>query len=97
MQLTALNVGDTLHVLWGAYGYRYALVTKVTRRGNVYAQRWMVTIQKRTVPRRIFLWPDGDWCIKPYSPNPSGRVVETREPMEDTTRRTPWLTYDQIK
>jgi len=91
-----LNVGDTLHVLWGAYGYRYALVTKVTRRGNIYAQRWMVTKKKRTVPCRIYLWPDGDWCIKPYSP-PSGRVIETRDPREDYDEAHTRLTYGQIK
>ena len=92
-----LKVGDHLNVQWGAYGYRYARVTKVTKRGNVYAQRWMVADQKPTAPRRIYLWPDGDWCIKPYAPPPPGTVIETRDPSEDTTRRVPWLTVGQIK
>lgn len=46
------KVGDKVDTFWGQWRVN-AIVTKITRNGNIYAKRWNKSAKAWTTPKRI--------------------------------------------
>lgn len=57
--------GDTITVEWGRYLNQQCAVYKVTKNHVVHAQRWVVSKQYWTIPRRVYR-RKYDWVLARY-------------------------------